>query len=239
MFVNLPEILPATRLPFEENTPRIFPGAFELGGISFDPRVLMEDDEFRCGMFGPNDRKVNLVRDQQIVPRDEYATADKAWSLWRGGASVVFYGLQRYHEGVSALCQLVANALALPVHVNAYWTPPGNQGFPLHADPDSVIVVQMAGSKSWPIFPPKAASLDDVDALSWVHAEGRTREIAPPEKAAFVMDLRPGHVMWLPRGWGHYAVAGGEESFHISLGILHPEIGARKVAGLHPVYPVN
>jgi ribosomal protein L16 Arg81 hydroxylase len=238
MFTDLSEVVAVARLPFGENVPRKFSGLFEVGTTGFDPHALIEDDTFRCGRFSPNDRKVNFVRNQQLVPQDEYRSAEDAWTLWHGGASMVFYGLQRYHAGVAQICQVIADALGLPVHANAYWTPAGNQGFPLHADPDSVIVIQKIGAKRWLIFSPKAASLEDADGLSWVHTDGRTREIAPPDQAAFLIDLRPGDVMWLPRGWGHYAIAAdGGESFHVSLGILHPEINSDGIARLHPTYP--
>lgn len=82
--------------------------------------------------------------------------------------------------------------LGHPCQANAYLTPPGSQGFAVHADSHDVFVVQTAGSKRWEVHTP-----DGVEDVV----------------------LEPGLSMYLPTGTPHAARAQDTVSLHVTLGI--------------------
>ncbi|HET7691081.1 MAG TPA: cupin domain-containing protein [Nocardioidaceae bacterium] len=108
---------------------------------------------------------VRLVQDGSVLPASAYtrraSTAGepltglldvgKVLERYRGGATVVLQGLQRFWPPLTALVRDLELALGHPCQANAYLTPPGAQGFARHSDTHDVFVVQTHGSKRWTI----------------------------------------------------------------------------------------
>ena len=108
---------------------------------------------------------VRLVQDGSVLPASAYtrraSTAGepltglvdtrKLLELYRGGATVVLQGLQRYWPPLSTLVRELELELGHPCQANAYLTPPGAQGFARHSDTHDVFVVQTHGSKHWTV----------------------------------------------------------------------------------------
>ena len=113
------------------------------------------------------------------------------------GATVVFQGLHRYWPPLTLLVAGLEEALGHPCQANAYLTPPGAQGFEVHADSHDVFVFQTHGTKQWQIHP--------------VGSDGERR----PEPVL----LEPGLAMYLPTGTPHSARAQDEVSLHVTVGI--------------------
>lgn len=113
------------------------------------------------------------------------------------GATVVFQGLHRYWPPLTELVAALETELGHPCQANAYLTPPGAQGFAVHADTHDVFVFQTHGTKQWQIHP--------------VGADGeRFREDVLSE---------PGLAMYLPTGTPHAARAEDGVSLHVTIGI--------------------
>jgi hypothetical protein len=221
-------------------TPRLFEGAM-TGEPVFtlaQAMKLYHQQSYRCGYFSPGHELVSVVLDHALVDESRYHNQADAHRLVQEGATVVYRLLQVRLTGVADTCQVLANATGLPAFAAGYLTPAGQQGYPVHADPDSIFCIQHAGSKLWAIYPPKASSIDDPD-LGWI-CEDPEAAAPPLAQAAYLFELSPGDVLFVPRGWGHYAVASGRDtpSLHISVGLLHPEIGSEKISEQHPVMPV-
>jgi hypothetical protein len=111
--------------------------------------------------------------------------------------------------------QLAAD-LGHPTQVNAYITPPSSRGFSPHYDVHDVFVLQVAGQKHWTIHEPVLR--DPLRTQPW---EDRAAEVAAAAEAEPVIDavLRPGDVLYLPRGYLHAATALGEISAHLTIGV--------------------
>lgn len=75
----------------------------------------------------------------------------RALELFRGGATIVFQGLHRYHRPLADLVAELELELGHPCQANAYLTPPGSQGFAVHSDSHDVFVFQTAGTKDWEV----------------------------------------------------------------------------------------
>ncbi len=154
---------------------------------------------------------VRLVRDGTVLPEKGYTRGATlagrplsglvdgrtAVDEFRKGSTVVFQGLHRSFPPLVDLISELELELGHPCQANAYLTPPGAQGFAVHADTHDVFVLQTSGAKQWELHA----------------APGRSDEgVEEPL-------LEPGHVMYLPTGTPHAARAQDAVSLHITIGI--------------------
>ena len=154
---------------------------------------------------------IRLVRDGTVLPEKGYTRGATlagrsltglvdgrtAVEEFRTGATVVFQGLHRSFPPLVDLVSELELELGHPCQANAYLTPPGSQGFAVHADTHDVFVLQTAGSKQWELHAPPGH----------------------PEQGVEQPLLEPGHVMYLPTGTPHAARAQDTVSLHITIGI--------------------
>jgi lysine-specific demethylase/histidyl-hydroxylase NO66 len=148
----------------------------------------------------------------------DQAADDKVLAAMADGATLVLQALHRTWPPLVEFGSALADDLGHPVQINAYITPPENQGFAPHYDVHDVFVLQVSGRKRWTIHEPVVpAPLDD---QPW---ENYRAEVAARASEAPVIDtvLEPGDALYLPRGTIHSAVAQGETSIHLTVGV-HP-----------------
>jgi bifunctional lysine-specific demethylase and histidyl-hydroxylase NO66 len=139
------------------------------------------------------------------------ASVPRVAAEFAAGATLVLQGLHHHHLPSARYCRGLEAALGYPVQANAYWTPPGAQGFAVHHDTHDVFVLQVAGRKRWRVYEPV------------LELPLKDQRWAGGDAGAPVMDfvLGPGDTLYLPRGWPHEAETSGEASLHITVG-LHP-----------------
>ncbi|WP_020500226.1 JmjC domain-containing protein [Sciscionella marina] len=143
--------------------------------------------------------------------------ADQVASLFSEGNTIVLQALHRNWPGVMDFVTELAAELGHPAQANAYVTPPQSQGFAAHYDVHDVFVLQLAGRKRWTVHPPVHDDpLRDQPWNEYADAvTARARDEAPTIDAV----LEPGDALYLPRGWLHSAVALGEVSAHLTVGV--------------------
>jgi bifunctional lysine-specific demethylase and histidyl-hydroxylase NO66 len=148
----------------------------------------------------------------------EQVADDKVLALLDDGATLVLQGLHRTHPPVIELANELSAELGHPVQVNAYVTPPQNQGFAAHYDVHDVFVLQITGTKQWRIHEP--VLLDPLPEQQW---EQRRDEVAARATETPLIDtaLEPGDALYLPRGYLHSATALGAFTIHLTVGV-HP-----------------
>ncbi len=143
---------------------------------------------------------------------------DKVLQLIADGATLVLQALHRTWPPLVQFGSALAAELGHPVQINAYITPPQNQGFAAHYDTHDVFVLQVAGRKHWRIHEPVLA--DPLVDQPWEkHRDAVARRAEEPP--LIDTELSPGDALYLPRGYLHSAVARGELSIHLTVGI-HP-----------------
>jgi hypothetical protein len=141
---------------------------------------------------------------------------DKVLAQLAGGATLVLQALHRTWPPLIDFGTALAAELGHPVQINAYITPPQNQGFAAHYDTHDVFVLQVAGSKRWTIHRPV---LDDpLPDQTW---DRRRSQVSARAAETPLIDtiLAPGDALYLPRGYLHSAVAQGEVSIHLTVGV--------------------
>lgn len=146
----------------------------------------------------------------------DQVSEDKLLQLFADGATIVLQGLHRTWAPIRDLSQDLAAELGHPVQVNAYVTPPQNQGFADHYDIHDVFVLQVHGEKRWALREPvHEAPLRD---QPWADRRGEV-EARAGEAAYLETTLRPGDCLYLPRGWIHSARALGGVTVHLTIGV--------------------
>ena len=132
-------------------------------------------------------------------------------SEYRSGATVVLPALQRTWPALRHLCAALEDELSHPVHANAYLTPGDSPGFTPHYDTHEVFVLQIAGTKRWRVFEPAQPLPHRSQPFTPVGFA-----LPPP---LLELDLKPGDLLYLPRGYVHAAHTSHGHSAHITIGI--------------------
>ncbi|WP_432560663.1 cupin domain-containing protein [Granulicoccus sp. GXG6511] len=172
---------------------------------------------------------LRMVKDGTALPRARFTSAGgvgatiddqvddaKVRQLFAGGATAVLQGLHRTWAPINEFVRALAVELGHSVQANAYVTPPANQGFSAHYDVHDVFVVQVHGEKEWHIHRP--VHEHPLRDEPWTSRAGEVREAAA-QPADLTLTLRPGDVLYLPRGFIHSARALGGVTVHLTLGV--------------------
>ena len=127
------------------------------------------------------------------------------------GATIVLQGLHHLWLPLARYCRHLEAFIGHPVQANAYYTPAGSQGLPVHHDTHEVISLQVSGSKRWLVYEP-------VLELPLKNQRYRSA-LGEPGEPMLDTTLRAGDTLYLPRGWLHQALTSDEDSLHITVGI--------------------
>jgi Uncharacterized conserved protein len=172
---------------------------------------------------------LRVAKDGRVLPADRYTGGggagaeigdqvldERVLALYTDGATLVLQGLHRTWPPLIEFVGELGRDLGQPLQVNAYLTPPGNQGFATHYDTHDVFVLQVDGHKHWRIHEPVLP--DPLERQPW---GGRADEVAAVADGPPALDvvLAPGDALYLPRGWLHSAQARDEASLHLTVGV--------------------
>jgi hypothetical protein len=158
----------------------------------------------------------------------DQAADDKVLAAMADGATLVLQALHRSWPPLVDFAARLAAELGHPVQINAYITPPQNQGFAAHYDVHDVFVLQVAGRKRWAIHAPVVEHPLDTQPWEQHRVAVAARAGEPP---LLDTELAPGDAVYLPRGTIHSAQALGETSIHLTVGV-HPITRAELVRHL-------
>jgi hypothetical protein len=130
---------------------------------------------------------------------------------FEGGATIVLQGLHHSWLPLARHCRLLEAYFGHPAQANAYFTPRGSQGLPVHHDTHEVLSLQVAGEKRWLVYEP---------ALELPLKNQRYRSaLGAPGEPVLDVTLRAGDTLYLPRGWLHQALTSDSDSLHITVGV--------------------
>ncbi len=127
------------------------------------------------------------------------------------GASLVIDAVDELHPPIGRAAMELERWLRTGVQTNLYASWTAREGFGVHWDDHDVLVIQIDGAKRWKLYGPTrtAPMYKDTDEPE-----------PPPEQAITELVLRPGDLLYLPRGWWHSVAASeGEHSLHRTFGI--------------------
>ncbi|MBS1868968.1 MAG: hypothetical protein JSS99_04845 [Actinobacteria bacterium] len=143
--------------------------------------------------------------------------ARRVASAYRAGYSLVMRRLHLRVPAVAALARRLDQALAdagvllrQAIRSNLFASPAGATGLALHYDDHDVAVLQLSGEKRWTVYEPV-----------YRHPlEHPAKHLEPEDcrECAFEGVLRPGGLLFIPRGCPHRAHTTEAPSVHITLG---------------------
>jgi ribosomal protein L16 Arg81 hydroxylase len=140
----------------------------------------------------------------------------KVQALLDLGASLIANQVQRVCPEVAAVVNMLERECAARVAANVYCSFKGVQAFQTHFDLHDVFAVQAEGEKCWRVYESRADTPvnplppgDEVE--KWLTAS-RGRLL-------FEANMKPGDILYLPRGQYHDALTGAQASLHITFGV--------------------
>ena len=97
------------------------------------------------------------------------------------------------------------------MHANIYCSWPSQQGFNTHFDTHEVFILQIDGTKEWFVFE---------DTFKYPYRGESHKSHTPPNADHYIhCILKPGDLLYIPRGHWHYAIAQEQPSLHVTFGI--------------------
>jgi ribosomal protein L16 Arg81 hydroxylase len=154
--------------------------------------------------------RLRILRDGTEIPA-ERLDPEGVYEHFRDGSTI---GLQFVHERIPSLAQLcrsLAAEFSATFQVNAYLTPPNEQGLATHYDTHDVFVLQIAGVKHWRVF----------EEHIHLPLPGQDKKTSPPDQSDLIaeFDLHPGDAIYIPRGFAHDARSVDSISLHLTVGV--------------------
>src|SRR3569833_3143837 len=147
---------------------------------------------------------VNVVKDGVRCPIEEWsrfvdsprgmhqiALSESLLRFYGDGATLILNQADALVPSLTEACRKLTRELGFPTQTNIYITPRGSAGFSRHSDDHDVLILQIAGSKSWRVYVPDAEEFE----------------------------LRSGDLLYIPRGMFHDARSCEEDSIHVTLGL--------------------
>ncbi|SDE15416.1 cupin domain-containing protein [Belnapia rosea] len=176
---------------------------------------------------------LQLVMDGTPVPPEQYCgratSRDNAQVLqpeapkvrdWvKRGASIVMNDVDSLTPGLAAVSAALEGAGLGKAQGNVYISWQSHKAFPAHFDTHDVWAVQVEGEKTWNLWEGRAEwpiahpVFRNMPQAQHEQQKGKLRERVL---------LRPGDLLYLPRGWYHDALAGAPASVHIAYGVHAP-----------------
>ncbi len=155
-------------------------------------------------------------RDHQPVLRPD---PDKVQDLVARGATLLLNEIETLAPGLLALVETVQRELGAKSAVNLYYSRKERKGFDSHCDRHDVFALQIYGTKRWNIYqgqldkPIEHAMFQNVPQIEYDRRKGDVAE---------VIEMKPGDLLYLPRGKFHDAVTTSDLSVHLSLSSNEP-----------------
>lgn len=131
------------------------------------------------------------------------------------GASMVGNSIEEIAPEIKAVTTALAGQFAGRAGANLYASFQGIQAFASHCDLHEVFAIQCEGEKSWRIYANRADH--PVEALSGEGAQATIDAVKGP----VLMDvlMKPGDLLYIPRGFYHDALASSAASLHLTFGV--------------------
>lgn len=157
------------------------------------------------------------------TPFSGTADVERIVDAFEHGATIVLQALQLHHLPVAEFCRALEDELGHPVQTNAYYTPRGAQGLPVHHDTHDVFCLQVSGEKRWLVYEPTLELP--------LKNQRYTPDLGEPGPAVLDVVLQPGDTLYLPRGWLHEALTSDTDSLHLTVGVnVYTRLDAMRAA---------
>ncbi len=144
-------------------------------------------------------------------PFTNVADVPRVLAEFDAGATIVLQGLHHSWLPLARYCRHLEAFFGHPAQANAYFTPRGSQGLPVHHDTHEVFTLQISGEKRWLVYEP---------ALELPLKTQKYRSaLGEPGEPVLDATQSAGDTLYLPRGWLHQALTSETDSLHVTVGV--------------------
>lgn len=175
---------------------------------------------------------LKLVLDTNHIPPEQYCRqavdrngqqslqpdADLVKKWLQRGASIVANNIDTLTPGLISAANALERRLRGKVQSNLYCSWDQHQAFPAHFDTHEVFALHVAGEKVWRIFEGRIENPIANETFKTVEDDFHEKNRG---EVAEEVTLRPGDVLYIPRGQYHDALASSEGCIHLSFGVTH------------------
>lgn len=161
------------------------------------------------------------------APSQQPDTA-RVMALLKRGASLLLNDIDTFNPGLTAVARALEQTLEARVQANLYCSSCERQAFPSHFDSHDVYAVHVEGEKLWRIY---EGRLDN--PVAHPAFQGQPAAFHERSKGKIVAEilLKPGDLLYIPRGIYHDAIAQTEGTVHVAFGAM-AVIGLDFVSGI-------
>jgi ribosomal protein L16 Arg81 hydroxylase len=176
---------------------------------------------------------LKLVMDSQAIPPEQFSTRTMGRDgvqlqqpdarLVQGwiakGASVVMNDVDSLTPGLASVSNALEGAGLGKAQANVYISWQSHKAFRTHYDTHDVWAVQVEGEKDWNIWEGRAEWPIPHQVFK---GQPQAHHDQARGKLRGVVKMKPGDLLYLPRGWYHDALAEAPASVHIAYGVHAP-----------------
>ena len=133
----------------------------------------------------------------------------------RIGASLVANSLEDVDPGIRQIVAMLGDQFAATTGANAYCSFKDVQAFNSHCDLHEVFAVHLEGEKVWRIYENRAeAPVEPLEGDDAQHIIDRAKG-----QVMMTAHMRPGDLLYIPRGYFHDALASSDASLHLTFAV--------------------
>ena len=187
----------------------------------------------QAGIWSPS--SLRLLLDHQPVAAAEYCfpgvtrdgrqgmlvDLEKVETWVRRGASIVLNDVETLTPGLAAVAEALETGPGGKVQGNLYCSRNEHQAFPSHFDTHDVYALHIAGEKRWHIYQRHFEAPINHPAFKSLDQAFHERHKGP---ISMTVTMRPGDLLYIPRGYYHDALAQSDHTIHVSYSVI-PVIG--------------
>ena len=173
------------------------------------------------------DTRLALTQDGRKGPEHEnnFAREKLSWTqspscaqletMCSGKSTLMFNGIERSVPKLTDFCRASMQVLGENVNINAYFSPTGGVvGLGSHFDIQEIFILHIAGSKVWRLHHEVCQN-----PIKKVEFHRPSEERQPDTDIYTDITLKPGDVLYLPRGQWHCPMPTDEHSLHLTITI--------------------
>ncbi|MFQ5972444.1 MAG: JmjC domain-containing protein [Alphaproteobacteria bacterium] len=175
---------------------------------------------------------LNLVMDKEPVPPASFCReaidrnsqpvlqpdAERVTALLRRGASLVANDIDTLHPELADVSSALETALSAKVQCNLYCSWQQHQAFDVHFDTHEVFALHAEGQKTWRVY---EGRLDHPIAHESFKSLSKDYHERHKGRVMMELTLRPGDLLYIPRGYYHEALASSSGTMHVTFGATH------------------
>lgn len=196
-----------------------------------DKRELLTWDAFN-GLLNQSNiwdsERLQLMRNDAAVPADQYCRRKRTpeGHIWRpspakvevflsAGASILANDVLTLHAPITRAGVALGEALAAEVGASVFCSFKGGRAVATHYDVHEVFAVQTEGEKVWNLYEGRA-----IDPVGY--PPGLTQADFDRNRGQRVstITMKPGDLLYMPRGFYHDTVTPDEPSLHVSFTVM-------------------